>query len=44
MGLVGLFIFAFYNKEPSGYEIGDVATDFSLKILTTNGFFKDYKR
>ena len=35
LGLVGVFIFAFTTKDTAtGYEIGDVATDFSLKNVS----------
>lgn len=45
LGLVGVFIFAFTTKETStGYEIGDVATDFSLKNIDNKMVsLKDYK-
>ena len=45
LGLVGVFIFAFTTKEAStGYEIGDVATDFSLKNIDNKMVsLKDYK-
>jgi peroxiredoxin len=45
LGLVGLFIFAFTTKDiASGYEIGDVATDFSLKNIDNKMVsLKDYK-
>lgn len=45
LGLVGVFILAFTTKEAStGYEIGDVATDFSLKNIDNKMVsLKDYK-
>lgn len=45
LGLIGVFIFAFTTKETStGYEIGDVATDFSLKNIDNKMVsLKDYK-
>jgi len=45
LGLVGVFIFAFTtNDTVSGYEIGDVATDFSLKNVDNKMVsLKDYK-
>ena len=45
LGLIGVFIFAFTTKDSStGYEIGDVATDFSLKNIDNKMVsLKDYK-
>ena len=45
LGLIGVFIFAFSIKDTiSGYEIGDVATDFSLKNVDNKKVsLKDYK-
>ena len=45
LGLVGVFILAFTTKNTvSGYEIGDVATDFSLKNVDNKKVsLKDYK-
>lgn len=45
LGLIGVFIFAFTTKDTvSGYEIGDVATDFSLKNIDNKKVsLKDYK-
>lgn len=45
LGLIGVFIFAFTTKDTlSGYEIGDVATDFSLKNIDNKMVsLKDYK-
>ncbi len=45
LGLIGVFIFAFTTKDKvSGYEIGDVATDFSLKNIDNKMVsLKDYK-
>ncbi len=44
LGLLGVFVFAFTTKDTvSGYGIGDVATDFSLKnIDNKNVSLKDY--
>lgn len=45
LGLIGVFIFAFTTKDAStGYEIGDIATDFSLKNIDNKMVsLKDYK-
>lgn len=45
LGLIGVFIFAFTTKDTaSGYEIDDVATDFSLKNIDNKMVsLKDYK-
>ncbi len=45
LGLIGVFIVAFTTKDTvSGYEIGDVATDFSLKNIDNKMVsLKDYK-
>lgn len=45
LGLIGVFIFAFSTKDTiSGYEIGDVATDFSLKNVDNKKVtLKDYE-
>jgi peroxiredoxin len=45
LGLIGVFIFAFTSKDTvSGYEIGDIATDFSLKNIDNKMVsLKDYK-
>jgi peroxiredoxin len=45
LGLIGVFVFAFTTKDTgSGYAIGDVATDFSLKNIDNKKVsLKDYK-
>jgi peroxiredoxin len=45
LGLIGVFIFAFTTKDTvSGYEIDDIATDFSLKNIDNKMVsLKDYK-
>ena len=45
LGLIGVFVFAFTTKDDtSGYGIGDVATDFSLKNIDNKMVsLKDYK-
>lgn len=45
LGLIGVFVFAFTTKDAtSGYGIGDVATDFSLKNIDNKKVsLKDYK-
>ena len=45
LGLIGVFIFAFTTKDKvAGYDIGDVATDFSLKNIDNKMVsLKDYK-
>ncbi|WP_338378784.1 thioredoxin family protein [uncultured Flavobacterium sp.] len=45
LGLIGVFIFAFTTKDTAaGYDIGDVATDFSLKNIDNKMVsLKDYK-
>lgn len=45
LGLVGVIVLAFTTKEASvGYEIGDVATDFTLKNIDNKMVsLKDYK-